>query len=213
MYIPPNLQERNQAYIKTFIRKHEFATLTSSEDGRPVATHLLLDLPERTESNLVLDGHMAKSNPQWKTFREDKEVLAIFNGPHSYVSAGWYSIKSAPTWNYINVHVYGLPRRIDDREELYDLLKRLVDGQEQHNSEGSRYRIESLPKDILENLMGSIVGFRIKVTKVEAAAKLSQNRSSGDYQNIIDRLNERGDHESVEVAKEMALRRTENASE
>ena len=213
MYIPRNFKETNQAYIETFIRKHGFATLISSDDGRPVATHLLLDLPERTESNLVLDGHMAKSNPQWKTFREDKEVLAIFNGPHSYVSAGWYSIKSAPTWNYINVHVYGLPRIIDNHEELYDLLKRLVDGQEQQNSEGTMYRIENLPKDILESMMGSIIGFEIKVTKVEAAAKLSQNRSSADYQNIIDRLNERGDHESVEVAKEMMLRRPENVSE
>ena len=139
--------------------------------------------------------------------------MAVFGGPHTYVSAGWYSIKSAPTWNYINVHVYGLPRIIDNHEELYHLLKRLVDRQEQHNSEGTKYRIESLPKDILESTMGSIIGFEIKVTKVEAAAKLSQNRSPRDYQNIIDRLNERGDHDSIEVAKEMALRRPGTASE
>jgi transcriptional regulator len=213
VYVPRNFKEMDQSYVENFIRKHGFATLISSDDDRPVATHLLLDLPEGTAPSLVLDGHMAKANPQWKTFRDDKEVLAIFSGPHTYVSAGWYSIKSAPTWNYINVHVYGLPRVIDNQEELSELLKRLVDRQEQHNSESTRYRIESLPKDILENMMGSIIGFEIKVTKVEAAAKLSQNRSPKDYDNIIDRLNERGDHESVEVAKEMARRRPRTVSE
>jgi transcriptional regulator len=150
---------------------------------------------------------MAKANPQWRTFDATREVLAIFHGPHSYVSAGWYSIKSAPTWNYINIHVYGVPRIIENHAELYGLLKRLVDWQERRNSEATRYKIEGLPKDVLENMMASTVGFEIEVTKIEAAAKLSQNRNPKDIENIITKLKERGETGGIEVAKEMEIRR------
>jgi transcriptional regulator len=213
VYIPRNFKETKQTYIEDFIRRHAFAALISSDNGRPVGSHLLLDLLERAAQSLVLVGHMAKSNPQWKTFKENQEVLAIFSGPHAYVSAGWYSIKSAPTWNYVNVHVYGLPRIIEDKVELYGLLKRLVDKQEQHSPAETRYQIESLPKDILEEMMGGVIGFEIVVTKIEAAAKLSQNRSNRDHTNIIDRLRDRGDHKSAEIAEEMLRRRPEDIPE
>ena len=207
MYVPPHFIEHDPDYITNFIKRHSFATLISVDHDRPIATHLLFDLQDKGASGIVLSGHIAKSNPQWKTFGLAKEVLAIFSGPHAYVSAGWYSIKSVPTWNYINVHAYGTPRIIEEHSELLDLLKRLVDGQEKHNPEETRYRLENLPKDMLETMMGSIVGFEIRVTKLEAAAKLSQNQSPKDYDNIIDRLMQRGDHESVEVAKEMRVHR------
>jgi transcriptional regulator len=213
MYIPRAFNEADPAYIRNFIRQNGFAALISSGNSRLEASHLLLNLKEAGSSSMLLNGHMARANQQWRTFQPTQEVLAIFSGPHTYVSAGWYSIKSAPTWNYVSVHVYGTPRIIEDRAELYDLLKCLVDWQEQHNPEGDRYRIEGLPKDILENMMNIIVGFEITVTRIEAAAKLSQNRNSKDYQNIIQKLNERGDCKSAEVAKEMLLRKRENDSE
>ena len=213
VFVPHSFNETNQSYIEDFIRKHAFATLISSDNGRPVATHLLLDLEEGPSSRLALSGHMAKANPQWRTFRDDREVLSIFNGPHTYVSASWYSIKSAPTWNYVNVHVYGLPRIINDNVELYGLLKRLVDKQEQQSPADTRYRIESLPNDVLESMMGAVVGFEITVTKIEAAAKLSQNRNAQDYRNIIEKLEVRGDPESLEVAKEMILRMPQSIPE
>jgi transcriptional regulator len=206
VFVPHSFSETNQSYIEDFVRKHAFATLISSDAGRPVATHLLLDLKEGASPSLVLCGHMAKANPQWKTFRDDREVLSIFNGPHTYVSASWYSIKSAPTWNYVNVHVYGLPRIVNDNVELYGLLKRLVDKQEQQSPSDTRYSIEGLPNDVLESMMGAVVGFEITVTKIDAAAKLSQNRNAKDYRNIIEKLEVRGDPESTEVAKEMMLR-------
>jgi transcriptional regulator len=206
VYIPRAFHETSQPYIRDFIRQHAFATLVSSDNERPLATHVLLDLQEKTAASWVLAGHMAKANPQWRTFQSHRELLAIFSGPHAYVSAGWYSIKSAPTWNYINVHAYGVPRIIEDHAELYGLLKRLVDNQEQYSRDKSRYTIESLPKDILESMMDGIVGFEIAVTKIDAAVKLSQNRSSEDYQTIVEKLRERGDHGSAEVADEMTLR-------
>jgi transcriptional regulator len=207
VYVPRHFKETDPVFIRNFIRRHSFATLVSFDGVRPVATHLLLDLQETDAARMTLSGHLARANTQWETFGSSAEVLAVFSGPHAYVSAGWYSIKSAPTWNYINVHVYGLPRLIEEQAALFDLLKRLVDGQERNNPEGTRYRIEDLPEDTLHTMMQSIVGFEIEVTRIDAAVKLSQNRSAGDYDNIIDQLFQRGDHLSADVAREMRLRR------
>lgn len=167
-------------------RKRRFAG--SSDGGRPVATHLLLETQELDDSRLLIRGHMSRENPRWRTLDPDNEVLANFQGPHAYVSAGWYSVDSAPTWNYLSVHVYGRPRLIEDRGELYAMLMRLVDSQERRYPEASRYTIESLPSEILEGMMNGVAGIEITVTRVEAASKLSQNRSARDYENIINRL-------------------------
>ncbi len=131
------------------------------------------------------------------------EVLAIFQGPHAYVSAAWYSIQSAPTWNYVTAHVYGTPVIVSDRAELYQLLKDLVDSQEKGGPENERYRLETMPKDLLETMMNAIVGFRIAVTRIESAAKLSQNRNERDQARIISKLTERGDPDSLAVARAM----------
>ena len=155
---------------------------------------------------MVLTGHMARANPQWKTFTADREVLALFEGPHAYVSAAWYSVQSAPTWNYITVQAYGTVQLVEDKNELYTLLKDLVDKQESYSPVHQRYQIESLSPDILESMMNAIVGFKMKVSKVESAAKLSQNRNGKDYANIISKLHEHGDADSEAIAKEMELR-------
>jgi transcriptional regulator len=207
VYVPRHFRETDSEYIRNFITRHSFATLVSSDAARPVAAHVLMDIREADDSKLILSGHVARANPLWKTFGPNKEVLVIFSGPHAYVSAGWYSIKSAPTWNYINVHLYGVPRLIEERVQLYRLLKRLVDGQEKHSPDETRFRIEDLPEDTLDAMMNGIVGFEIEVTGVEAAAKLSQNRSAADYDTIIGKLLQRGDQGSLDVAREMQLRR------
>ena len=171
-----------------------------------MATHLLLETHGPDDSSLVLSGHMSRENPQWRTFDPGNDVLAIFQGPHSYVSAAWYSVPSAPTWNYIAIHVYGRPRLIEDRGELYAMLKRLVDAQEERYPAQKRYRIEGLPDAVLEGMMNGVAGFEISVTRVEAAAKLSQNRSAPDHRRIIEELRAEASPGSLEVALEMERR-------
>jgi transcriptional regulator len=207
MYIPRSFLEADQAFIMTFLREHGFAALVSTSGGRPVATHLLLESRQLDDSRIVLSGHLSRENTQWKTFDPASEVLAIFQGPHAYVSASWYSVQSAPTWNYLSVHAYGLPRIIEDRAELYALMKRLVNSQEGGYPVDARYTIESLPEDLLNGMMNGIVGFEITVTRLEAAAKMSQNRNARDYQNIIDKLHAQEDHGSRSVAAEMERRK------
>jgi transcriptional regulator len=156
---------------------------------------------------MILSGHIARVNPQSQTFGLNEEVLVQFDGPHTYVSAAWYSSQSVPTWNYITVQAYGKLRTIDSKEELYVFLKEMVDSQEKDKPEQERYRLESLPADRLNNMMSVIVGFKITVTTMECAAKLSQNLNSIDYENIITRLKERNYGESAAIAAEMEARR------
>jgi transcriptional regulator len=171
-----------------------------------LATQLLFN-PIESESDILLFGHLSRSNPQWKTFEQTPEALAVLEGPHAYISAEWYSIHSAPTWNYVTVQMYGTPRVVDNNDEVYRLLRDLVDFQEQSTPEQARYRIESMPKDLLDNMVKAVVGFTIKVTKVECAVKLSQNRNARDYENIITKLKAQGDSNSRAIAELMESRR------
>jgi transcriptional regulator len=207
VYVPPQFVELDPVYITEFIKKHAFGTLITFDGKRPVASQLLLNSKGQVPSKLVLYGHMARKNPQWEAFGSQSEVLSLFEGPHAYVSASWYSINSAPTWNYITVQAYGIPRIIDDRNTLYELLKGLVDSQEEGFPESRRYRIESMPNDLLQSMMDSIVGFEINVTQIQCVVKLSQNRSSKDYDHITEMLKEQGDKGSVSIADEMKKRK------
>jgi transcriptional regulator len=209
MYIPRSFRESDPAFLRRFLHAHAFATLVTWDGTAPVATHLLLETREDAVGRMVLSGHMSRENPQWKSFATGAEALAIFQGPHAYISASWYSVPSAPTWNYVNVHAYGVPSLIEDREELHALLKRLVDWQERETPPETRYRIESLSEDFLAGMMNGIVGFHIPVSRIEGSAKMSQNRNLNDYDVIISRLKERRDPASLAVAAEMEKRRRE----
>ena len=172
-------------------------------DGeKPAASHLLTEVVEDGE-NLLINGHMAKANPLWKTFEKNPEVLLIFHGPHTYISPTWYNHINVPTWNYQAVHVYGQPRIVTDPEEFHAILSRLV----ARHETGSSYRLESLPPDFVANNMKGIVGFQIEVTRIEANYKLSQNRDDADYQNIVQQLHSREDEMSHQLAEAMEMQR------
>ena len=207
MYIPKDFAESDPEFIREFVRAHSFATLVSNDGSRPIASQLLFHVATGPQGGMRLLGHMARVNPQWKTFDASREVLVLFQGPHTYVSAAWYSVASAPTWNYVTVQAYGQAQIIHDRIELYEMLKSLVDTHEKDGTRDQGYRIESIPSDLLEQMMNGIVGFRVDVTHAECAAKLSQNRNAADYAAIIRRLRERTDDESLAIAREMERRK------
>jgi len=201
MYISKLYHEGDQAKIVDFTKRNEFATLVSYDGRKPCASHLLMEVVEE-DDKLLVNGHMSKANMLWKTFEKNDEVLVIFQGPHAYVSPTWYNHINVPTWNYQAVHLYGSPRIVIG-DEYYAMLSRLI---RKHES-GTNYRLETLPQDFVKRHMKGTVGFQIKVTRIEANYKLSQNRDDEDYHNIISRLNERGDEMSREVAEAMLLQR------
>ena len=198
MYIPKLYREEDRVRILDFIQQNDFATLVTYDGDKPVASHLLMGIKEDDE-NLFVNGHMSRANPQWKTFDLNREVLVIFQGPHTYISPTWYNHVNVPTWNYQSVHVYGKPRVITDYDEAYEILKRLIDRYESN----SHYRLETLPKDFVQKEIKGIVAFQIEVTRIEANYKLSQNRKDEDYRNIIAQLEKRTDDLSHGVAEAM----------
>ncbi|MGE5374236.1 MAG: FMN-binding negative transcriptional regulator [Bacteroidota bacterium] len=202
MYTPRLYREEDRSNILEFLQKNEFVTLVCHAGERPVASHLLVEVVEEGEK-LLVNGHMARANPLWKTFETNPEVLLIFQGPHTYISPTWYNHVNVPTWNYQAVHVYGRPRLVTDEGEAYQLLKRLID---RHERSG-HYTMEALPQDFVKREIQGIMAFQIEATRIEANYKLSQNRNDEDYWNIVSQLEEREDELSHGVAEAMRHQR------
>lgn len=208
MYIPKINAVTDEAVIDDFIRTNDFAIVVSAPSGEAngelVATHVPLELITRPDGQRLLYGHVAKANPHWRALSPEKPVLAIFAGPHTYISPRWYEHPDVPTWNYMTAHVYGKPRLIENEAELYATLSRLV---QRHEGE-SGYTLEGLPEKVAAQIHG-VVGFEITVERIEAKFKLSQNRKAADYASIIAQLRQREDAESHAVAQAMTALRGE----
>jgi transcriptional regulator len=199
MYTPKHFQNQDQEAIRRFIRENGFGILVSRGDGRPVATHLPLLL---SEDGTKITGHVSRGNPQWKNFDNTGEVLAIFTGPHTYISSSWYDHENVSTWNYVAIHAYGTLRIISE-EELRTSLKNLVDKYEKDSEKPAR--TENLSDDYMKHALMGIVGFEIAITTVEATYKLSQNRDAINHQAVIKELEKRGDPGSMEIAELMKV--------
>ena len=187
MYIPTQFKEENFERLVTLIEDYSFGTLVSTHEGLPFVSHLpfLFEKDAATPGKLI--GHMARANPQWQHLAQGQTVLAVFQGPHAYVSPTWYAAQGVPTWNYAVVHLYGKARMIEESSQLETLLNKLT---ERHDvacldSVQARYSREQKAR-----LLDMIIGFEIEVSEVQGKFKLSQNRSQDDQQSVIQHLND-----------------------
>ncbi len=201
MHIPKLYREEDRTKIIEFLKANSFPALVSHDGEKLIATHLPVEIVAHDDGGLTILGHMSRANPQWKSFG-DQEVLLIFQGAHTYISPRWYNRVNVPTWNYINIHVYGKVRMLEGAE-LHDLLSQLV---KKHET-GTGYSLEGLPADFVEKEMRGVAGFALNVTRLDAASKLSQNRDDESYSSIVSHLKARGDDTSAEIAREMQERR------
>lgn len=199
MYIADGYENQNQEEIRDFLRKNSFGILVNQTDGKLWATHIPLELETNREGKEILVGHISKENPQWTAFENDNKILAIFSGPHTYISSSWYEKENVPTWNYIAVHIYGTIKIIEG-EAVVDSLKKLVDKYES-NSENP-VRIEDLSEKTMRQTRG-IIAFEIEINDIQAVKKMSQNRNEKDFANIISELEKTGDPDNVAVAQVM----------
>jgi transcriptional regulator len=199
MYTPDIYKNGNQQEIKKFLQENSFGILINQTNGKLCATHIPLELETTKEGKDILYGHISKENPQWNGFIDNDQVLAVFSGPHSYISSSWYDHENVPTWNYIAVHVYGKIKIIEGEAVIQSLTK-LVDKYEQ-NSENP-VRIEDLSKKTMLQSRG-IVAFEIEIIEIQATKKMSQNRDRKNYQNIISELEKTKANHSIAVANEM----------
>jgi len=199
VYIPEFNRQEDRATILAFMRANPFAVLVSNVEGVPFATHLPL-LIDDADDQIVIQGHMAKANAHWKSMKETEESLIIFHGPHAYISPSLYeSRESVPTWNYAAVHVYGEPTLFTDEESLRATLHRMIDTYE------SSYMTQwsELSEEYRSRMMKHIVGFNIKVKRLEGKFKLSQNRTKGEQARVIQCLNQSQDSNISGVAQLM----------
>jgi transcriptional regulator len=201
VYTPKHFAETDVARLQALVRDHNFATLICAQQGEITVSHLplLLDV-ERG----VLRGHMARANPQWRMFSPQVEVLAIFHGPHHYISPRWYaSHPSVPTWNYAVVHVHGRVRVIDGGKALEALVRDLA---EHHEAGAAHPWVMDLPGDYQEQMLAAIVGFEIGISRLEGKFKLSQNRPAADRPLVIEALERIGNDDARGVADLMRRR-------
>ncbi len=186
MYVPGAFRIDDRSALFDFVDSHGFATLVSVVEGALFASHVPL-LLDRAEIRLL--GHLARANPQWKSFETGQEVLAIFSGPHAYVSPSWYATQPAvPTWNYAVVHIHGVPRLLS-AENTGEVIDRLVDHYEKHRPNPWP---NELPADFRSKMIAAIVGFEIPVRRIEGKFKLGQNRSAEDQAGMLEGLRRDG---------------------
>lgn len=199
MYTPAHFAESRPEVLHDFIRRYPLgALISSSKESGLTASHIpmLLD----SESG-VLRCHMARANPQ-SAMLDSSPVLVIFTGPDHYISPSWYKTKEehgkvVPTWNYTAVHVSG-HARIFEGEALCPHLEKLTIANE--SAHGLAWRLEDAPRSYIDSLIKAIIGIEIHIEKIEGKWKMSQNRSAGDQQSVIEALEGLGTPASDEVS-------------
>ncbi|MBC7902687.1 MAG: FMN-binding negative transcriptional regulator [Gemmatimonadaceae bacterium] len=206
MYSLPEYKEADHRVVVDFMKEHPFVFLSGTNaDGKPVATQLPVLIEER-EGKIILHGHLMKQTDHHKAFVHNDNALAVFTGPHTYVSASLYTDKhTGSTWNYMSVHAAGKIKFLGD-EALLDLLTKLTEHFE--NNPYSPSLVKDLPKEYMDRLMKAILAFEIEVTSLENVFKLSQNRDEQSYDAIIDHLRSKGGDPAL-IASEMEKRRSQ----
>lgn len=204
MYNLPYFKEEDPEVVLEFMRNHPFVFLSGvSEENKPVATQIPVFIDER-DGKLFLTGHIMKNTDHHRAFEKNPNVLAVFTGPHTYVSATWYDDPhQASTWNYISVHAKGVIR-FGDYDDLVAILKRLTLHYENNNT-ASTTIFDNLSSEYTEKLMKAIIAFEVEISSIDNVFKLSQNRDKKSFHNIMGKLKEQG-LDGEFIAEEMKKR-------
>ena len=198
LYTPSHFAVPDRTATARLIHDYPFATLVTPATPEPFVSHLPLLFVAGCEPNGTLLGHMARANPHWE-HAADATSIAIFHGPHAYVSPSWYAepAKAVPTWNYAAAHVHGTLEVIRDPLETRRVLDALVQRFEATRDAPWTFAMPPQQRDALVN---AIVAFRMRVRKVEAKFKLSQNRPPGDRVRVAAALDGEGYGDASAVA-------------
>ncbi len=206
MYDLPHHKEKNHQEVIQFMKDHPFVFITGSDAAnKPVATQIPVFIDEK-DGKYFLTGHIMRNTDHHKAFEQNKNVLAVFTGPHTYVSATWYTKPVGSTWNYMSVHAHGTIR-FGDTDELRSILQRLTLHYENGNA-ASTTVFDNLPAEYTERMMKAIVPFEIEINDLQHVFKLSQDRDKESYENIIMQL-EKQDAAGKYIAGKMRERKSQ----
>jgi transcriptional regulator len=204
MYTPAHFKVEDVGEAHGLMRAHPFAILVTQGAEGITATHLPTVLKVDEASPLGrIECHIARPNPQWRTFAAEAEALMIFQGPEAYIRPGWYPSKAehakvVPTWNYAAVHAYGKLESVQDKAWLLAHVAELTNQQEQPHA--APWATTDAPANFLDALARGIVGFKLSIARLEAKAKMSQNREDRDRAGVVQGLAERAESGDAEVA-------------
>lgn len=203
MYVPKHHEETDISILHSLVRSHPLATWVTQGDGELLANHIpfLLD-PTRGDLGTLV-GHVAKANRVWQSFSTTVNSVLVFQGAETYITPSWYPSKHAhgkavPTWNYAVVHAHGLPRVIEDRERMLQILNQLTDVHEA--DQALPWKVSDAPQEFIDQLLQSIVGIEIPIAKLVGKWKVSQNRPEADKLGVVAGLLARNDPQSKEMA-------------
>jgi transcriptional regulator len=190
LYTPRAFALEDATAIARLLNEHPFATLITPGDPEPSISHLPLQYHAEQSTPGVLLGHMARANPHWRRFG-DRVSVAIFHGPHAYVSPSWYTepATAVPTWNYAVAHVHGRIELLAEAAGTRKLLDEMIERYESTRTAPWRLQLEGRA---LSAMLDAIVGFRLVIDRIDAKLKLSQNRSMADRDRVMTALREEG---------------------
>jgi transcriptional regulator len=193
MYLPAHFKEDRTSVVHDLIRAHPLAVLVTLDARGLVANHIPMEIDAAAGEHGTLRGHVARGNPMWTSHRPEVDAMAIFQGPHSYITPAYYATKAqtgevVPTWNYATVHAYGPLRAIEDPAWLRRFVGQLTD---RHEATLSRapgdepWRVSDAPERYIDRLVKAIVGIEIPIVRFEGKWKVSQNRPAEDRAGIV----------------------------
>jgi transcriptional regulator len=186
------------------------ANMVTSGPGGMRTTILPMLFEPADDEHGILRGHVARGNPHWREISEDgtTEAIAIFNGPDAYISPAWYEEKRltgkvVPTWNYTTVVAHGRLTLHHEADWLLPHVRRLVERHEAARAEP--WSVDDAPADFVALQAKAIVGLELRIERIDAKRKLTQNRSQADFDGVIDALSRgspRGDAVAAEMRRE-----------
>jgi len=204
MYVPEHFLQEDREAALDLVARHDFGLLVAGGDAAHIP--FVLDRPEG-----LLRCHVARANPIWRD-AIDRPVLAVFSGPHAYISPDWYeSANQVPTWNYLAVHIHGTARALS-APALEAHLHALAAQEERHLAPKPAWDMGRVETRMLTALQRGVVGLEIPLERVDAKWKLSQNRSSADRRKVIGALRRRGGENNTAIADAMELREKDTVS-
>ncbi|PKP67715.1 MAG: FMN-binding negative transcriptional regulator [Alphaproteobacteria bacterium HGW-Alphaproteobacteria-5] len=191
MYVPPRFAQTDRDQCLALIEREPFGLLATVDgEGLPFATHLPFLLEKRGEEVLLV-GHVARANPHWRSFDGARQALAVFQGPHGYISPAWYASPGrVPTWNYVAVHAYGAPRIVEDADAARGLIAAMTDRFE--SVRPAPWSLSDLPEREAEKLLAALVVFEMPVVRLEGKWKLGQHMPEADRAGALEGIEREG---------------------
>jgi transcriptional regulator len=208
MYTPGYFRIEDTAQVHALMRAHPFAILVTQGSDGLTATHLPTVLKGGGDGSLgLIECHVARPNPQWRTYTPELDALLIFQGPEAYIRPGWYPTKAehgkvVPTWNYAAVHAYGRLETVEDKDWLLTHVSELSAQQEAPYA--APWSTADAPANFLDLLVRGIVGLKLTIHRLEGKLKMSQNRPTGDRAGVVEGLARRGNGEDAIIASLVA---------